>query len=195
MDNKPQVIFRRVNGRIVPIRTKNGQVSRARKKSKDGLSDKVEDAVNTGGAAGTLAYGKAKATSWWLGRRVAEQSGKIAAMPKVARPSHPVFKQFAKRVKEDPDFAGTPLGDLSRSAKAKVNYTKALKRYRGRFAEYSENFLNRRDLRAEKIKSIKFQRILNRNALGIAGIAALGAGVFSLGRSLYKGDKRPNSRK
>lgn len=170
---EPGVIFRRINGRVVPIKVNRSQ-SRKRKRS---YSQRAKESLGQGGLVGAGFYGTVRGADKWADRRMRSVNAKLKDMP--TRPP-----KFSMSKPQKPDWGddflnkNTPLGDMARREHAKRLrvYREAKSKFQAENRTYRQAKGTIRNLRTRRFQLHKIKGILNRKALPIA-IAAGAAGA------------------
>jgi len=167
------VIFRRINGKVVPIK-----VNRSRsKKPRKSYSERAKESLGQGALVGSGFYGAARGADKWADRRMRSINAKLKNMPKkppkfsMTKPTRPQWgDEFLNK--------NTPLGDMARREHAKQLrvYREAKSKFQAENRTYKQAKGTIRNLRTRRFQLHKIKGILNRKALPIA-IAAGAAGA------------------
>jgi len=184
MENTNKVVFRRINGRIVPIKAGVSKMPalKGRKASEDstGISSAIEKGVISGGAGGAAVFGGFKGAESWLGQRVKDLGKKLDKFPRKAVPKKPKFTYQV-----DTGFGDVPLGRVAGKMKAKPAYDAAVARYAKKLTQHSDYGAKRLALRFQKLQFIKYRNLVSMNTPRAVVGAAIGVGAIAAGISLY----------
>lgn len=178
MENKPAVVFRRINGRVIPIRAKNGVAQQKNDRSVAGM---IRGSAASGAAAGGAAFGATKGGQKWLDMRIKDLGNEIKAK-KMKEPKKPkpfaAWKNAAPNL--DPQLRGTGLGNTEQARNARGPYEKAVGQYKRQFTKYTKTKKAVELLRGQEIQYIRFRKILSfHTPKAVIGAALLGAGAYA----------------
>lgn len=125
MENKP-LVFRRINGRIVPIRSKNGEVKKP-KHEKGSAAESIAIATAKGGAAGGAVHVAAGQANKFLTNRIDQYSEKLKSYPRrpaprpFTKPKPPEFAAFEARAMKEQKRNWGVVEDVAKKIKVKAS--------------------------------------------------------------------------
>jgi hypothetical protein len=188
------VVFRRINGRIVPIR---------RKKDDDSTAKTIGKASAAAGAAGSATYGAGEGYGRWLKRKKSWIQSAIDPLNK-QRPKP--YKGPSKPLNPWDHRSDRPLSGDVFSPLAKVSiadYNEKMKAWKKAQWTYSRQFPKRvwdnyranirpdlKNLRIERLGISRAQSVLSRNLLKASIGVGVAAGLGAVVHEIYKNSRK-----
>jgi hypothetical protein len=199
MENNRAVTFRRINGRVIPIRSKNGEVKKTKNQTKGTISDRFESGLRAGSIGGAAASGATFSAYKVAGKVVdgfrEEAEKALDDLKPVAFPGNkPRKKKVSMKpiLRAHPVWGDTPFGEQmqrkdmdklfrAETLRAKTAYKVKNIKYAAKLRKYASYVGKRENLSFQHSKFLRYSSVLSRSmpraviatGLVIGGISAI----------------------
>lgn len=186
-----QVVFRRINGRVVPIRTSGGQPMAKKPRKQSKMLSGTDMAQAASFAASTTAAGTQASimgANRFLTKTIEGYSRKLEKFPKIPNPDKPLLKSFEVKqmMRADKEFGGVPLGKVNAKNIARMQHDAAMGDYWRDLKKYTANNQTRALARSQKIQFIRARKLLSKHTAALVIGSAVTAAASSLAYDSFR---------